>query len=143
LASESPAPQATVTGDWSATLYPPSKWIDDGGNRISFNNAWVYTSGSQTIYRLGENGCASMVLNVPADGWYIVWYTMQMQSGAKLIVSTGFLNRTRLNEFTGDGNWHAYPTLVEMQAGYHLVMACGDTAGKSARYLWSGAYDLP
>jgi hypothetical protein len=143
LTGEPAASQTNTAGDWSTYLYPPGKWSDSNGNRVSLSGATVYASSSQTIYRLGKDACATMLLNVPVNGWYIVFYTMQIQSGAKLVVSTGFFTNTILNQFTGDGSWHAYPTLVEMQAGYHFIKACGDTAGKSARFLWSGAYDLP
>jgi len=144
LAAE-PTPSQTITGgDWSTFLYPPSSWSDDGGNRVSMTGASVYSTGPNSlVIRVYKDGCASMILQVPADGWYIVFYTMQIQSGAKLDVTTGFMTTSKLNEFTGDGAWHAYPTLVEMQAGFHLVRACSRTAGKSARFLWSGAYDLP
>lgn len=137
------ASQTNIAGNWSAWFFPPSKWYDDNGNRISFGGASVYSYNSQTFYRLGKDACAYMVLNVPADGWYVVYYTMQIRSGAKLIVSEGFFTTTKLAEFTGDGNWHQYPSLVEMQAGYHWIRACGGTAGKTARYYASGAYDLP
>ena len=140
---ESLASQMNIAGDWSAYVYPPSRWSDDNGNRITFFGASVYVSNSQTVYRVGKDGCATMTLSVPVDGWYIVNFLMQIQSNAKLIVSTGFFTNIKLAEYTGDGNWHYYPSLVEMQAGYHFIKACGGTAGKSARYLASGAYDLP
>ncbi len=144
LAGENLASQTSADGDWSTFLYPPSRWSDDSGNRVSMTGASVYSTGSNSlVIRVYKDGCASMILQVPADGWYIVFYTMQIQSGAKLDVTTGFMTTSKLNEFTGDGAWHAYPTLVEMQAGFHLVRACSRTAGKSARFLWSGAYDLP
>jgi len=143
LAGEAAPFQTIAGGDWSTWICPPSKWSDDQGTRISFFRASAYSSNSQTIYRLGKDGCATMTLQIPTDGWYIVHFLMQIQSNAKLNVTTGFFTKTSLAEFSGDGNWHSYPVLVEMQSGFHLVSACGGTTGRSARYLASGAYDLP
>ena len=143
FAGESLASQTNTAGDWYAWFNPPGRWTDDSGNRLSLFGASVYQSNSQTVYRLGKDDCAMMLLQVPVDGWYIVHFLMQIQSTAKLVVSSGIMAPIELAEFSGDGNWHYYPALVEMQAGYHFIKGCGGTAGKSARYLASGAYDLP
>lgn len=81
-----------------------------------------------------------MLLKIPADGWYIVWYHMNIAPGTKLVVTN---YATKLAEFSGDGTWKSYPTLLEMEDGYVYITACTPDIAQNVSYFMSGAYDIP
>ncbi|MEE8487754.1 MAG: hypothetical protein V3S56_06260 [Gemmatimonadota bacterium] len=83
-----------------------------------------------------------MSMKVPADGWYMVWYMVNIPSGASWIVKTR--DGTELATFTGNGTTAFYPFVVELGSGSHRFKACNSSnATSSVRYYMSGAYDIP
>lgn len=123
------------SGDWSVLLT-----ANDGsviGGSLHFTNAAVaYTNQ----FKLRAGGCAKMALKVPADGWYMVWYMVNIASQAKWVVKAG---NTAVAEFTGNGTTSFYPLVLELGSGFHWIMACNPNSSSDVQYYMSGAYDLP
>jgi len=81
-----------------------------------------------------------MLLKIPTDGWYMVWYMVNIASQTQWVVKAG---NTVLATFTGNGTPSFYPLVLEMGRGNHWINACNPSSANYVRYYMSGAYDLP
>lgn len=130
---ELPTPES---GDWQA-FFTANKGTD-GQSSLHFYRATVQFTHR---FYLINGGCAAMSLVVPADGWYLVWWMVNIPSRASWIVKTS--DGTELATFTGNGTTAFYPFVLEMGSGTHWIRACNPSSRGNVVYVMSGAYDIP
>ena len=129
-------PSPVVLGDWSVFFSTTRGYVDGMG--LHFTRTYVQYADQ---FYLSGGACAKMVLRIPASGWYLIWYMVNIQSQAKWVVTAR--DGTALGEFTGNGTTSIYPLVVELGSGVHVIDACNPHGSRRVRYYMSGAYDIP